>query len=89
MSSEPETKKVKRTRVVAHILAHDWETTGMNLLTHWAPEFDITGQYRPTRDMSSFYFGVGKHFQVRGSTDAALQTFGEMTPVIDLLCNNI
>ena len=39
MSSEPETKKVKRTRVVTHILAHDWETTGMNLLTHWAPEF--------------------------------------------------
>ena len=40
---------------------------------------DITGQYRPTRDMSSFYFGVGKRFQVRGSTDTALETFGETT----------
>jgi hypothetical protein len=36
---QPTAKKAKRARDVTHVLAYDWEMTGMNLHEHWPPEF--------------------------------------------------
>lgn len=43
---------------------------------------DITGSYRPIRDISAFYFGIGKSLQKHGSVENALHGF-ELTQLPD------
>lgn len=38
---------------------------------------DIFGKYTPTRDISAFYFGIGRRLQKHGSVETALSAFGE------------
>lgn len=42
---------------------------------------DIFGEYRPTRDISAFYFGVGRCLKKHGSTELALEKIGADAPM--------